>query len=349
MKKQGVRIGAIVISCSVVVLALMGYYILHEQKEKKVVDDGKITIGYCFDNLVIERWQKDQEIFQAKAREENVEVIVYNANENNDTQNQQIRLLIDKNVDVLVIVPYDKDGISEAVKEAKKAGIKVIAYDRLINNTPIDAYVSFDNKKVGELQAKALLEKVPEGNYIIINGSREDNNSYMFNEGYMRVLQPYIDSGQIKIVAETWAEDWREEPAYNVVAEAMNQGIQVDAIIGANDRLAEAAIRALAEKGLAGKVFVAGHDADISACQRIVEGTQYMTVYKPIRDLAETALKLAIRLANDEEIITQETIENGAGLIPYMKLGVLEVTEETMEETVIADGFHQREAIYRNQ
>ncbi len=329
------------------VVMAVGFSIMTFGEKEVESDDRPITIGFCADNLVIERWQRDQEIFQAKAKEKSVDVIVYNANEDNDLQNQQIRKLIDKKVDVIVIIPYDKAGISEAVAEAKHEGIKVIAYDRLINDADIDAYISFDNLKVGQLQAQALLEVVPKGNYVLINGSPDDNNSSMFREGYMTVLKDEIRKGNISIVAEEWADKWREEPAYDIVARTLNDGVEIDAIIGANDRLAEAAIRALSERGLGGQVMVAGHDADISACQRIVEGTQYITIYKPIRLLAETAVDLAISLANGETVASDATINNGMKDVPYIKLDVLSVTVDTIEETVIADGFHEREDIYR--
>jgi len=163
-------------------------FLYSSKLKKSIIDYKKIVIGFCTDNFVIERWQRDQELFIREAKEKGVELIVYNANENIENQNEQIYSLIEKKVDVIVVIPNKKDGIIEAVNEARKAGIKVIAYDRLITDTEIDAYVSFDNFKVGELQAKALIEKVPKGKYIIINGSPDDNNSLMFNEGYMNVL-----------------------------------------------------------------------------------------------------------------------------------------------------------------
>ncbi len=313
----------------------------------KTRDDGKIVIGFLADNLVIERWQRDQEIFLAKAMSRGVEVIVHNANESNEIQNEQIRAMIKEKVDVLVVIPYDKDGLVDAISEARKAGIRVIAYDRLITGAEVDAYISFDNVKVGELQAKSLLKVKPSGDYMIINGSPDDNNTSMFNTGYYKGLQKAIDNGDIRIVSEVYAENWREEPAYNAVSNILSRGHKIDGIIGANDRLAEAAITALAEEGLAGEVYVAGHDADISACQRIVEGTQHMTVYKPIRDLAETAVDLAIRLANEEQVHYTETINNGYMEVPFIKLDVLEVTKETLLDTVVADGFHREEDIYR--
>ncbi|MDF1618527.1 substrate-binding domain-containing protein [Petrocella sp. FN5] len=332
------------ISLGLIISAIWLIILVIEKIDK---GNNKIVIGYCADNLVIERWQRDQEIFRTKAIELGAEVIVYNANENNETQNRQIRMLIDQKVDVIVVVPYEKDGITEAINEARKAGIKVIAYDRLITGVTIDAYISFDNVKVGALQTASLIEQAPEGNYVIINGSPEDNNSYMFNDGYMSILEDYIRYGEIDIIEEIWAEDWREEPAYDLISSLIEEGKQIDAIIGANDRLAEAAIRALAEAGQAGTVFVAGHDADISACQRIVEGTQHVTIYKPIKKLAEAAAILAIDLAKGQELNKDETINNGVADIPYIKLDVMTVTKETMMETVVADGFHRKEDIYR--
>lgn len=345
VKKHTYLIGIII---GGLLLCSIGIYIFFEVKEgQHIVNDGKITIGFCTDNLVIERWQRDQKIFREEAVQRGVEVIFYNANEDNANQNNQIRQLIEKNVDVIVVIPYDKDGIAEVVTQARKAGIKVIAYDRLIKGAAIDAYISFDNVKVGELQAKALIDLAPKGKYVIINGSEEDNNSTMFNEGAMNILHPYLENGDIQLVAEGWADDWREESSYELVSNLIAEEVKIDAIIGANDRLAEAAIKALSEEGIAGEVYVAGHDADISACQRIVEGTQHVTIYKPLHLLAGTAVDLAIQLAEGEEIEVKETIHNGVIDVPYIKLDVLTVTKETMEKTVIADEFHQKEDIYR--
>lgn len=342
------RNGIVLITVIGVAAAAVALWALTMSYDKEKADDGQITIGYLTDSLVIERWQKDQEIFRSYATDKGANVIVYNANEDNETQKQQMELLIEKNVDVMVVIPYERDGLTEVIDKARKEGIKVIAYDRLILDTDIDAYISFDNLKVGQIQAKSLIEAVPKGNYVIINGSPEDNNTYMFNQGYMDVLKSAIRDGDVRIVSEIYADDWREEPAYNNVAKLIDEGVRIDAIIGANDRLAEAAIRALSEEGLAGDVYVAGHDADISACQRIVEGTQYVTVYKPIRSLAEQAVELAMDMASGEDYHYTETINNGAMDVPYIKLDVEKVTKETMRETVIADGFHREEDVYRN-
>ncbi|WP_240840825.1 sugar ABC transporter substrate-binding protein [Acidaminobacter sp. JC074] len=338
MKKGSIKI---YVSMVLLIIIVAGFILMNLPKK----DDGIIKVGYSADTLVIERWKRDRELFKQKAEAEGIQVIFHNANENNDTQVSQIKSLIEDDVDVLVIIPYDKDGISDVVNTAIDKGIKVISYDRLISNAPVDVYLSFDNYKVGESMASELLSET-KGNYIIINGSPEDNNSSMFRDGYIETLQPFIDSNEVNVVKEVWADDWREAPAYEAVVDVLNEGTEVDAIIGANDHLADAAIRALSERGLAGKVFVAGHDADVSACQRIVEGTQHVTIYKPIDTIASEAVDIAIRLATGQSIESHDTIYNGYD-VPYVKLDVISVTEDNILETVVKDGFHKYEDVFR--
>ena len=314
----------------------------------KEEQDHQLQIGLCTDTMVIERWHKDRDIFTAKAKEAGFEVITLNANESNERQVEQIRYLIDKKVDVIVVIPFDKEGLSEVILEAKRQGIIVIAYDRLILNANVDAYVSFDNIKVGEYMAEYLYNQVPVGNYVIINGSPNDNNSTLFNQGYKNILITAINNGEIQVVEEVWADNWREDVAYDTVSQLLKDNVHIDGIIGANDRLAEGAISALTEYGLAGEIPVVGHDADISACQRIVEGTQLMTVYKPIKTLAEGTVELIVKLVQHESFESTEQIYDGKNMVPYVKFNVVPVTEDNMEETVIQDGFHSEEDIYRN-
>lgn len=308
----------------------------------------KIVIGMVIDGLVIERWQKDRDIFVSKAKELGAEVIVRNANEDTDRQVEQIYAIIEEGIDCLVIIPYDKDGLTQCVKAAKKKGIPVISYDRLIRNADVDAYIAFDSVKVGQMMAGALYEKVPEGNYIIINGSQKDNNSFLFNNGFKKSLQEGLDSGKINILDEVWSEDWREEEAYNTVGRAIEAGREIRAVIGGNDRLAEGAIKVLSENRLLNKVVVVGHDAELSACQRIVEGTQLATVYKPIKVLAEGAAELAVNMATGKKIDYTHTIDDGKFPVSTIQYDPILVTKDNMVETVIRDGFHTMEEVYRN-
>ncbi|GKX30292.1 D-xylose ABC transporter substrate-binding protein [Vallitalea longa] len=343
------KLKVIIVIVSLLIIIVGTIIVLNiNSKEDKKVEDDTIKIGLSIDSLVIERWQRDRNIFVAKAKELGAEVLVLNANEDNDTQIKQIRYLIDQDVDVLVIIPYDKNGITEVIKSARKKGIKVISYDRLIVNADVDYYVSFDNEKVGQYMAESVLQAVPKGNYVIINGSSKDNNSKMFNKGTIDTLKPYVEKGDIDIIKEVWAEDWREEVAYSCIEETLSEGKQIDGIIAANDRLAEGAIEALAENRIAGDVAVVGHDADLSACQRIVEGTQLMTVYKPIKILAEAAAEIAFKIAQGKIIENDTLIDDGTYYVKYIKYDVIPVTKDNIEETIIRDGFHIKEDIYRN-
>ncbi|MBF4695066.1 substrate-binding domain-containing protein [Fusibacter ferrireducens] len=332
-----------------VVCIFIGSILCFTQKPV-IQDDDKVKIGFLVDSLVIERWQKDRDIFISKAKSLGAEVILKNAYEDAEVQNQQVKELVAQGVDVIVIIPYDRALIGPFLKQAKRNDIKIISYDRLVENGGVDLYISFDNVLVGEIMGRELLEKVPTGNYVIINGSPKDHNSYMFNEGYMSVLKPAIDSGRIHVVKEVWAEDWREIYAYDTINDLVDSGIKIDGIIGANDDLAEGAIRALLERQLAESVYVTGHDANLSACQRIVEGTQYITVYKPIKTLAQKAAEIAVEMATakTDKVYSEDTIYDGERNVPYVKLMPELVTEDNMTNTVIKDGFHVLEDVYRN-
>lgn len=312
------------------------------------LENDKIKIGFLMDSLVIERWQKDRDIFTSRAKELGAEVVVKNANEDPQVQIEQVKECIAEEMDVIVIIPYDRTSLGTVLKQAQKNGIQVIAYDRLPLQSDVDLYISFDNRRVGEMMAEHLVALQPQGNYLIINGSPKDQNAYMFKEGYDSVIQPKIDSGEIRLVTEIWAEDWREVYAYNAVDAALESGEAIDAIIGANDDLAEGAIRALLERQMAGSVLIAGHDANLSACQRIVEGTQTVTIYKPIKQLAQKAAELAVALASDEQLNITETISDGEQDIPFVKLTPYKVDSENMVAVIVADGFHQLSEIYRN-
>ncbi|HOA54726.1 MAG TPA: substrate-binding domain-containing protein [Clostridiales bacterium] len=317
--------------------------------DKTAAREDKVSkIGFIYETMTVERWQRDRDIFVAKAENLGAEVIVKNAYEDCNLQREIAIEMIKQGVDVLVIVAVDKASLRDLVKYARNRDVNVIAYDRMIRDAEIDFYISFDNEEVGRLMGQAAVEKVPEGNYLILNGTERDNNSFMINEGYYSVLDPYIEKGAIKIVGETWIDAWRTEGSYEFVSKILNSGQKVDAIIAANDQLAEGAITALSENRLAGEVFVTGQDAELGACRRIVEGTQGCTVYKPISNLAEGAAEIAVRMAEGRDIGPHETIFNGAYDIPCWIYKPLLVTRDNIDETVIKDGFFTAEQVYRH-
>ena len=307
-----------------------------------------LTIGMSIDDLRLERWQKDRDIFVKKAEELGAKVFVQSANGDATAQISQIENMINRNVDVLVIIPFNGEVLGNIIAEAKREGIKVLAYDRLINNADLDFYVSFDNEKVGELQAQSIVEKVPEGKYFLMGGSPVDNNAKLFRKGQMKVLQPLIDSGKIKVVGDQWVDSWLAEKALQIMENALTANKNnIDAVVASNDATAGGAIQALSAQGLAGKVAISGQDADLAGIKRIVEGTQTMTVYKPITRLADKAAEIAVQLGKDGKTEANAQLNNGLKEVPAYLLDPIAVTKDNIEETIIKDGFHSKEAIYK--
>lgn len=323
------------------------------QPAEKKADTGtpekdKIVIGFCMDTLVHERWLRDRDIFVAKAKELGADVILQIAYSDSREQARQVDYLLDQGIDVLVIVPHDSVSAASMVKKAKDHNVKVISYDRLVKNADADLYISFDNIKVGELMGQAAMSQKPAGNYYLLNGSESDNNSSMFREGCMKVLGQSVTDGSIKIVGETWVKDWLYENALSDMQEVLKSDEKIDAIIAGNDTLASAAIHVLTEKRLAGSVTVVGHDADLDGCQRVVEGTQYATIYKPIDIEATKGAEFAVAMAKGEPVVANDTIDDGRYTIPYYKIEPVLVTKENMMDTVIKDQFHRMEDVYMN-
>jgi D-xylose transport system substrate-binding protein len=310
---------------------------------------GPIRIGFSMDSLQLERWQRDRDLFIQRAKELGGEVFVQSADGNDSVQVRQAENLLTQGVDVLVIVPHNGEIAASIVDSAKRQKVPVLAYDRMVRNSNVDFYISFDNVKVGELQAKYLLDRAPKGNYVIIGGSPTDNNAHMFRQGQMNILQPAIDRGDVKIVADQRAKDWLPSEALRHTENALTQARNnVVAVVAANDSTAGGVIQALEEQKLAGKALVSGQDADLAACQRIVAGTQSMTVYKPIAPLATRAAEVAIALAKHSSVQSNGKVNNGSKDVASYLLTPIAVDKNNIVQTVIKDGFVKMEDVYRN-
>ncbi|WP_059172564.1 D-xylose ABC transporter substrate-binding protein [Bacillus sp. FJAT-27445] len=317
---------------------------------KKAIGREPLKIGFSMDTLLEERWQKDRDLFKAAVEALGADVEILAANGDDALQIAQAETLISQGVDLLVVVPHNAEATATIVNKAHKAGIKVIAYDRLVKNANIDLYVSFDNVQVGELQAKAITELVPKGKYVYIGGASTDNNAHLFKKGVFNVLQPLIDKGDITVVFDQWSKDWTPVNAQaNMEAALKANNNNIDAVIAANDATAGGAIKALSSQGLAGKIPVAGQDAELAGVQRIVDGTQTMTVYKPINALTEKAAEVAVMIAKGEHIEADRKMNNGKIEVPSILLSPIAVNRQNIDQTIIADGFHSTEDVYRQK
>jgi len=309
-----------------------------------------IVIGLSLDTVREERWQRDRDQFVAHAESLGARVLVQVANNDDARQNAQAENLLTQGVDVLVVAPHNSESAATIVAAAHRAGVPVIAYDRLINQCDLDLYISFDNFRVGEMQAEYALAKKPKGNYVLIAGAPTDNNAHLYHEGQMKVLKPAIDRGDVKIVGDQWANDWQPVEALKIMENALTRnGNRVDAVVVSNDGLAGGAIQALAEQKLDGKVVVTGQDAELAACQRVVAGRQSMTVYKPIRSLAARGAEVAILLAKKQPVPdATRTLNNGKKDVPAILITPVAVDRDNLAGTVIADGFHALADVYRD-
>ncbi len=313
----------------------------------KIDETKKVQIGMSFDSFVIERWQRERDVFVSMAKELGAEVNVQNANGEIEEQRKQVDYFIKKGMDVIVIICIDTEGLKDQIAKAKDAGIKIIAYDRLIKDVDLDLYISFDNEMVGTMMAEALVDEgIAGGSVLMLGGPLADNNVPLVEGGFRKVM----NKNNVKILDYMHADGWRAELAAAYVYEHPEIVGQADAIMCGNDNLASMVVHALAEKRLAGNILVVGQDADLEACQRIVEGTQVMTVYKPVEKLAQRAAECAVMLAKGEEITGSDVsvITNGEYQIPYVNLEPISVTEENINEVIIGSGFHLKEDVYLN-
>lgn len=307
----------------------------------------KIQIGIVFDSFVIERWQRDRDVFVSIAKELGADVNVQNANSDIDEQKRQIEYFIEQDMDVIVIVCINSEGIKDTVQKARNQGIKIIAYDRLICDTDLDLYISFDNEEVGRLMGRVLIDKgISGGNVLMLGGPLDDNNVSLVESGFKEIME----RNHVNIVGGIHAKSWRAEQASAYIYENISKVANVDAIMCGNDNIAGAAVHALSEKRRAGDILVVGQDADLEACQRIVEGTQVMTVYKPVEKLAQKAAEYAVQIAKGEKLEegTYQLLKNGIYQVPYVSLEPYAVTEENINELIIDSSFHLKEDVYLN-
>lgn len=316
-------------------------------RRKKGPND-PVKLGLTMDTLKEERWQRDQQLIKQHAQEVGAELIVAVADGDDKVQINQAENQLTQQVDALIVIPHNGEIAAQIVEAAHRQGVPVISYDRLIKNSDVDFYVSHQVVKIGEMQARYLLEHVNKkpANFVIVGGAPTDNNALLLHQGQMNVLQPAITSGAIKIVKDDYAREWQASAALNIVENALTQANnQVDAVVASNDGTARGAVQALEGQNLAGRVLVSGQDADLASLQLIVQGKQTMTIYKPIQPLAYGAVDAAIKLARGEQVQTNDAIDNGFKKVPSFLFEPIAVDRNNLLSTVVKDGYQTLDKI----
>lgn len=319
------------------------------EADEKPAETARPKIGFLMDSLRVERWQADLDAFQKRANELGADVLVETADGDDALQYEQAYKLLNAGIKALVIVAHDTNEAVRIVASARARNVPVLSYERLIRNSNIDFFVGTDAEAIGELQAAALVKVAPKGNYMVIGGSPTEITAQLLHKGQMKVLQPLIDKGDIRLFADVWARDWMPIEAYTHTIEVIEayHG-DITAIVAPDDGTAGGAIQALRDHGLAGKVFVSGQNADLAAIIRILDGTQTMTVYKPVVSLARQAAETAVSLAKGDAVRGSTSIANGNRDVPALFVSPVVVTKDNVMETVIKDGFQNLETIQKS-
>lgn len=310
----------------------------------------KLKIGFSMATVKEERWQRDHDAFLARCQELKVECPVTVADNSSSRQSNDIENLLTQGIDVLVIAPQNATESAAMVDKAKGQGIPVISYDRLINSNRLDLYISHQVPVIGRTMAEYAVDRVPKGKYVMVYGASTDNNAHIMKKEQLDVLKPFVDRGDVRIIAEEFIDDWKSELALNFVENVLTrESDDIQAVIVSNDGMAGGVVSALEKRGLAGRVLVTGQDAQLDALQRIAEGKQSMTVYKPIIPLANGAVDAAIRLANGQPIETKLFRNDAIGVdVPSILLEVIAVERSNLLQTVIKDGYAKFDDVFKN-
>ena len=261
----------------------------------------QLVVGVSWSNFQEERWKTDEAAIKAELAKRGATYVSADAGGSPEKQLADVDGLIAKGAKALIVLAMDKDAIVPALAKARQRSIPVIAYDRLIDQPGV-YYITFDNKEVGRMQARAVLAAKPKGNYVMIKGSPTDPNADFLREGQQEVLAKAIGGGAIKIVGEEYTEGWKPEVAQKNMEQILTRnGNKVDAVVASNDGTAGGVVAALSARGISG-VPVSGQDGDQAALNRVALGTQTVSVWKDARDLGREAADAAVDLAGGKPV-----------------------------------------------
>ncbi|MBN9076242.1 MAG: D-xylose ABC transporter substrate-binding protein [Rhizobiales bacterium 65-79] len=270
-------------------------------------------IGVSWSNFQEERWKTDEAAIKKQLEADGDKYISADAQSSAEKQLSDIESLISQGANALIVLAQDSSAIGPAIQKATDEGIPVVGYDRLIEN-PNAFYLTFDNKEVGRMQARAVFAVKPEGNYAFIKGSSADPNADFLFSGQMEVLKAAMDSGKIKNVGEAYTDGWLPANAQKNMEQILTtNNNKVDAVVASNDGTAGGVVAALAAQGLAGSVPVSGQDGDHAALNRIALGTQTVSVWKDARELGKKAAEIASMLANGKKMTEIPGVEKFNG------------------------------------
>jgi D-xylose transport system substrate-binding protein len=318
----------------------------------------KIKIGFLLKTMQEERYQRDKAAFLAKAKALGAEVIFDSANNDEQTQLAAFENMLSRGARAIVLQPVNTGTAGSMVTSAHQSGVKVVGYDAMLVNGPLDAMVMQDSWAVGKLQAEAMVAWLKakygsvKGNVVLIRGQAGDSNANTMSSGVLEVLKA---NPELKLVADQSHEGWSPDKAMATTENLLTKsGNKIDAVICNNSGMARGVVAALDAQGLANadKIFVAGSDADLVNIQYVAQGKQAVDIWKKIDPLAESAAEIAVTLAANPDkdpkalLKADRTINNGAVDVPTIITPVVLVDRKNLDATIIAEGFYTRQQVY---
>jgi D-xylose transport system substrate-binding protein len=326
----------------------------------------KVKVGLSFSDYSTERWPNEAKLMTELLQKKGYEVLVQQANQDPKLQNDQIDNMVTQGAKALIIVAQDGDAAATAASKATKAGVKVIAYDRLIKTPDIAAYLSFNNVEVGRQQGAGVLKaaNIEGGKWtkdnplkvVLLGGAQTDNNAILFRQGQEEAIKKYVDAGIIKIVANQWVDKWDPANATRLMENILTaQNNKIDAVIASNDGTALGALQALRAQKLAGVVPISGQDATSDGCNSIVKGELTVTIFKDIRLLSPLAVDLADNLLQNKPIpeMKKYTLaeltnnKDAKGEVSAVFLAVVQVTKDNVYDVIVKSGFQTYDDVYK--
>ncbi len=308
--------------------------------------NSKVKIGILFGTYSATRWDLEKNYLEEKITDLGGELISKITEGDELEQFAQAKELINSGVDVLIIIAVNGNTAGSIVRDAHKKGIKVIAYDKLIQNSELDFFITFSGEKAGELMAEYTINKIPEGNYVLLYGDRTDENANKIHNGIKTILQPLIDDGRINIVYEGFTDQWATENAAYYTNKIIEfSDTKIDAIIATFNSVTYGAKEAVKNHNLENNILVVGHDPDLEVCQDILNGKDVLAVHKTVKNIAYKTAEIAIQLAKNKPIQTTDFVYNGRIDVPSIILDPIIVNKNNIETVIFEEGYIKKEDV----
>ena len=302
--------------------------------------DSRPRIGIALPSFRESRWQSDIRSLEEQAERNQVDILVRFSGNDQKQQNAQIKEMVNLGINLLLVTPTDVFDASDGIRYAKERNIPVVCYDRLAENCPVDAYISFERFNVGERMGRFLAAVAPKGKYIILHGPKTDSNALDYSAGALKYLGPLIARGDICVVLEEEVAGWRPDIAEKLTEQGLAKDRDITAVLAFNDDTAGGVITALSRYNLAGKVYVTGQDATEGALKRIHDGVQSMTVFKDTHQLARKALQVSLQIVRDRPLPTMDMTHNGMVNVPTYFLPVMSLDASSLGWFLRSVEFH---------